>query len=233
MFKLTCDLRIKVCDKLLLYRDSPVHLFYFCFMCIVSYNNNALMIVVIHILPLQKQQISTAQLLYFPFPGCSTSWDCTILLRWVACEVHPSMISELQPASLSLCQLSFLAFFEGADITSWATELIRDKYKHILCIVQAGQCRWPASSLFSVAGWRTRRTWRTCWTTSVTSESPCSFYYFLRAQTWLVRRYVIFKFTKMSPFNFGADCPHFSCFSQNVFHQSYTFALALICKYTF
>lgn len=57
----------------------------------------------------------------------------------------------------------------------------------LVCAFQVGQCRLPASFLFSGAGMQTRSTWRTCWTTSVISESPCSCYCSLRAPTSLVR----------------------------------------------
>lgn len=63
-----------------------------------------------------------------------------------------------------------------------APKPIRDAH-----MFQAGQCRWRASSLLSAVGPRTRSTWRTCWTTSVTSESPCSYFCSLRAQTSQVR----------------------------------------------
>lgn len=137
-----------------------------------------------------------------------------------------------------LGKLYALAFCENACRISWAWELINYTYKDILCVVQAGQCRWPALSLFSVAGWRTRSTWRTCWTTSVTLESLCSFYCFLRAQTWLVRRCISSVYNATSPSVFGANCPHFNCFSQNVLHTnkwylSYTFALTLLCNHNF
>lgn len=96
------------------------------------------------------------------------------------------------------------------------------------CFVQAGLCRWPASSSFSGVGWRTRSTWRTCWTTSVTSESRYSCCSSLKAQTSPVRR---------KQCNIHTFQPHRfqSLFSEadTQQHLSRTFALMLLRKYHF
>lgn len=97
------------------------------------------------------------------------------------------------------------------------------------CIFQAGRCRWPASSLSSAVGRVTGNTWRTCWTTSVTSESLCSCCCSQRAQTSLVRSK-----EGITPSTETIILPHFSCW-QNLMtlHLSDAFVLTLLRKHNF
>lgn len=92
---------------------------------------------------------------------------------------------------LALVSLQNLAFFhEVCNFVRLLETLFfwhDTKLYHSSCVFQAGQCRWRALSLLSAVGLRTRSTWRTCWITSVTSESPCSFFCSPRAQTSQVR----------------------------------------------
>lgn len=94
------------------------------------------------------------------------------------------------------------------------------------CIIQAGLCRWPASSSSIAVGRRIRSTWRTCWTTSVISESRCSCCSSLKARTLPVRR------RQSSIHSFKPHSFH-SLFSETQQHLSCTFALTLLCTFHF
>lgn len=94
------------------------------------------------------------------------------------------------------------------------------------CIVQAGLCRWPASSSSIAVGRRIRSTWRTCWITSVTSESRCSCCSSPKARTSPVRR-------KQSSIHTFKPHGFHLLFSETQQHLSCTFAAMLLCKFHF